>query len=166
MAPSRGGTDLLLFRVAEALSAQDYKTCGTVQINTERAVGKCDMDVQVLPNGPVLPISQNLGRASKGCRLDSAALEAAVGIVSSQITSDVDILIINKFGKHEAEGRGFRSVIASAIELGMPVLVGVNTLNLEAFLEFVGTEVTYLQPTVGSVLCWSERAINAKSFAA
>jgi len=46
------------------------------------------------------------------------------------------VLIVNKFGKHEAEGRGFRAVIAEALSNGIPVLVGVNALNLPAFEEF------------------------------
>ena len=27
-----------------------------------------------------------------------------------------DVLIVNKFGKHEAEGRGFRMVVAEALK--------------------------------------------------
>jgi hypothetical protein len=82
------------------------------------------MDVRVLPNGPILRISQNLGSVSKGCRLDPAALEAAVGLVEARLDPNVDLLIINKFGKHEADGRGFRTVIAAALDLEIPVLVG------------------------------------------
>jgi hypothetical protein len=47
-----------------------------------------------------------------------------------------DLLIVNKFGKHEALGRGFRMVIAEALSKGLPVLVGMNALNLPAFEEF------------------------------
>jgi Protein of unknown function (DUF2478) len=45
-------------------------------------------------------------------------------------------LIINEFGKHEAEGRGFRAVIAKALSEDSPVLVGVNALNLLALEAF------------------------------
>lgn len=137
MAPGRGDTDLILFKLAKALAARGLRCCGTVQINSDRAdSGPCDMDVQVLPDGPVLRISQDLGRSARGCRLDPAALESAVGLVSASLESGADVLIVNKFGKHEAEGRGFRNMIAEALSNGIPVLVGVNTLNLPAFEAF------------------------------
>lgn len=160
MAPGQGDTDLLLFQIAETLAARGHATCGTVQINTECANGPCDMDVRVLPDGPVLRISQDLGQASRGCRLDPTVLETAVGLVASRIQAGVDLLIVNKFGKHEAEGRGFRTVIAEAIDLEIPVLVGVNALNLAPFLEFVGSDVTALKPTPEAILHWFETTLK------
>lgn len=154
MAPGRGDTDLLLSRLAGRLASQGYATCGTVQINTDRANGPCDMDVQVLPDGPVLRISQDLGLGSKGCRLDPAALETAVGLAEARLDPNVDLLIINKFGKHEADGRGFRTIIATALELEIPVLVGVNALNLAAFREFAGPEAAHLEPSEPQILQW------------
>jgi nucleoside-triphosphatase THEP1 len=137
MAPGRGDTDLILFKLAKMLEARGLRCCGTVQINSERAdAGPCDMDVRILPDGSILRISQDLGRAARGCRLDPAALETAVALVSASLEQDADVLIVNKFGKHEAEGRGFRAVIAEALSKGIPVLVGVNALNLPAFEKF------------------------------
>ena len=46
------------------------------------------------------------------------------------------LLVINKFGKHEAEGRGFRPLIGEALAMGLPVILGVNGLNLPLFLDF------------------------------
>lgn len=137
MAPGRGDTDLILLTLAKTLAARGIQCRGTVQINSDRAdAGPCDMDVQVLPDGPVLRISQDLGQFARGCRLDPTALETAVGLVAASLDQDTDVLIINKFGKHEAEGRGFRTLIAEALSNGIPVLVGLNTLNLLAFNDF------------------------------
>ncbi len=162
IAPGKGDTDLLLARVAEVLRKDGYQTCGTVQTNRTRANGPCDMDVTVLPDGPVLRISQHLGRASKGCRLDPSALEKAVGLVAAQLGAQTDLLIINKFGKHEAEGRGFRDVIAEAIAQDIPVLIGVNALNLEAFSEFTGSVGAELTPDTASLLHWCRNVMNTK----
>ena len=77
---SRGYTDLLLAAVATELAASSLSFCGTVQINSDREdCTFCDMDVRVLPDGPIIRISQSLGKESKGCRLDPSALELAVG---------------------------------------------------------------------------------------
>ena len=63
MSRGRGDTDLLLARLAERLLARGCRVSGTVQINTEcDADGPCDMDVRVLPDGPVIRISQSLGK--------------------------------------------------------------------------------------------------------
>lgn len=154
MAPGRGDTDQLLFAFAQELMALGYRTCGTVQINTDCGPHPCDMDVQVLPDGPTLRISQNLGTSARGCRLDPSALESAVGLVGKQLGTGADILIVNKFGKHEADGRGFRSVIAEAIAADIPVLVGVNTINVDAFMEFVGSDARALAPCHQELLAW------------
>jgi nucleoside-triphosphatase THEP1 len=137
MAPGRGDADLVLHALARDLAARGLRCCGTVQINAARPdAGPCDMDVRVLPDGPILRISQDLGRAARGCRLDPTALETAVGLVAASLDRGADVVIINKFGKHEAEGRGFRTVIAEALSRDIPVLVGVNAQNLAAFHDF------------------------------
>jgi len=157
LAPGRGDTDLLLATVANALGARGLRTAGTVQINSERQVsGPCDMDVRVLPDGPVIRISQSLGTESRGCRLDPQALEAAVEQVRARLCEGADILIINKFGKHEAEGRGFRTVIADALAMDIPVLVGLNTLNTQAFLEFTDGLAQPLTPQADALIAWCE----------
>jgi hypothetical protein len=157
MAPQRGDTDLVLERLASDLAARGVRCCGTVQINSERAdSGPCDMDVRVLPDGPVLRISQNLGPQAKGCRLDPAALETAVGLVAAGLSTGVDLLIINKFGKHEAEGRGFRDVIAQAVAMDIPVLVGVNALNREAFEVFADGFAIEVGSTPCALSAWLE----------
>ena len=155
LSPGRGDTDMLLFSVAEAMIARGQKPCGIVQINSETCHGgPCDMDVRVLPDGPVLRISQSLGGKAKGCRLDPGALEDAVGRVAASLGDETDCLIVNKFGKHEAEGRGFRNVIATALLQDIPVLVGLNALNAEAFFEFSGGMAERLEPDAEKLLDW------------
>ncbi|MEY1555804.1 DUF2478 domain-containing protein [Yoonia sp. R2331] len=160
MAAGKGDIDLLLDRVATRLAQQGMRCCGTVQINTECAAGPCDMDVRVLPDGPVLRISQNLGAASKGCRLDPSALETAVGLVGASLDADADVLVINKFGKHEADGRGFRDAIAKAIALDVPVIVGVSALNLDAFEAFAGPEIAKLDAASDAIIDWVEAVVR------
>lgn len=132
----RGETDAFLRAAAGHLAGRGLRVAGTVQMNSERAcTHHCDMDVRVLPDGPVIRINQDLGPGSTGCRLDPGALETAVAEVGPRLAG-ADVLILNKFGKHEAEGRGFRSLIGEAMAMGIPVLLGVNALNLTAFLGF------------------------------
>ena len=162
MASGRGDTDLLLDRLAERLLARGCRVSGTVQINTEcDAGGPCDMDVRVLPDGPVIRISQSLGKDARGCRLDPEALETAVGLVEASLGDGSDLLIINKFGKHEADGRGFRGVIGEALARGIPVLVGLNPLNEERFREFAGGMAENVPATVEDLERWAVGQLHA-----
>ncbi|OOY07130.1 DUF2478 domain-containing protein [Thioclava sp. F36-7] len=137
--PGRGDVDFLMARFARQVIARGHRVCGVVQVNIDRPKSHaCDMDIKVLPDGPVLSISQSLGEGSRGCRLDPAALEASVAAVSHSLAYGADLLVVNKFGKMESEGRGFRPVIAEAILQGIPVLVGINGLNELAYDEFTG----------------------------
>jgi len=163
MAPGRGDTDLMLEKLAARLADRGVRCVGTVQINTERADSRpCDMDVRVLPDGPVLRISQDRGPKARGCRLDADALETAVGHVAARLSAGADLLIVNKFGKHEANGRGFREVMATAVEFNVPVLVGLNALNRDAFDAFSGGVARLVAPDLTSLESWAVSAVAAE----
>ncbi|WP_310618601.1 DUF2478 domain-containing protein [Flexibacterium corallicola] len=163
MAPGRGDMDLILEQSAALLETKGVRTCGTVQINSDREnCHACDMDVKVLPNGPVIRISQSLGQDSQGCRLNPSALEEAVGYSRSRLDQGVDVLIINKFGKHEAEGRGFRELIGEALAMEIPVLVGVNELNLPAFLEYTAGIAVKVSPEPEKIADWLDGCLKSE----
>ncbi len=73
-----GEIDQLLTNFAAGHLTAGTNLAGVVQSNTA-CIGThhCDMDARVLPDGPVIRISQSLGPAARGCRLDPAALEPA-----------------------------------------------------------------------------------------
>lgn len=133
----RGVGDIVLSTVAERLIAQGVRVHGAIQVNRDRHDGRrCDMDIRILPEGSEIRVSQSLGLGARGCRLDSGALEMAVARVGASFGPAADLLIVNKFGKQEACGAGFRTLIGEAITLGVPVLTCVNALNQGAFDQF------------------------------
>lgn len=163
----RGATDRLLSAVAERLLSNGARLSGVVQTNTECADNtKCDMDLRVLPDGDTIRISQSLGTHSRGCRLDPAALEHAVGYVTASLSDAPQLLIINKFGKHESDGRGFRPVIGEALAQDIPVLVGVNGLNKDKFTDFTGDAAEELDPNLDAIVAWFERIDTQRNAAA
>lgn len=150
----RGETDRFLAEVAAALQEAGLRLAGTVQTNTERANRrKCDMDLIVLPDGPTIRISEDRGALARGCILDSEALEQTVEQVAQRLDG-ADLLIVNKFGKREGEGRGLIPVIGEAMGRGIPVLVGVNGLNLPDFLAFADGLAEGLPADVAQVADW------------
>lgn len=162
---ARGETDRMLSEVAANLERRGVRLCGVVQSNTECTDSDlCDMDVRVLPDGPVIRISQSLGRGSRGCRLDPAALEQAVSLVAQSLATPDDLLpqmmIVNKFGKHEADGRGFRPLIGQAMLQGIPVLTAVNATNDAAFVAFADGMSQKLPAETKAIVNWAEDLLS------
>lgn len=161
--PGRGAVDQVLAEVVTDLTRRGVRLAGTVQSNRDRADrAHCDMDLRVLPDGPEFRISQDLGQAAQGCRLNPSALEQAVAEASLRLEG-AQMLIVNKFGKHEAEGRGFRDLIAEALSRDLPVLLGVNKLNLAAFHDFTGGLATQLSPEPAEISAWVQAALGRKA---
>lgn len=156
----RGRTDALIAEVAAMLAANGVRLAGTVQSNIERPNRrKCDMDLVILPDGPTVRISEDRGDLARGCTLDTGALEQTVVAVQQRLEG-AQVLIVNKFGKREAEGRGLVPVIADALEVDMPVLIGVNGLNLAAFLAFAGDGVFPLPADPLIVADWCKATLS------
>lgn len=158
--PGKGATDACLAQAVAILTARGVPMAGTVQTNPERP-GRpvCDMDLRVLPDGPVLRISQYLGAGARGCRLDGGALEAAVAEVAMRLDGAA-LMVVNKFGKQEATGRGLVPMIAEAVGRGLPLLVGVNGLNLPAFLDFADGLARRLPADPAAIAAWALDAVS------
>ncbi len=155
--PGRGENDRFLAQVAGALRGR-LRLCGTVQTNIARANRrKCDMDLELLATGEVLRISEDRGAMARGCTLDTSALAQAVAATEAALPG-AELLIVNKFGKTEAEGGGLAPVIGEALCLDIPVLVGVNALNLPAFEAFTGGLAEALPAELSPVTGWCQRA--------
>lgn len=152
----RGEVDRLLSEVAEELQQEGVKLAGIVkdQNHESQFDNGCDMKVRVLPEGPVIQITQNLGTGSDACRLDPGAIADAVSNVERGALDRSDLFILNKFGPEELAGRGFVSAIGKAVGQGVPVLVGVGMNSCEAFDEFAGGKAKELAPTKSALLAW------------
>ena len=150
----RGLTDALIAAAVALLRPRGLRLAGTVQRDVARAGRSlCDMELCVLPNGPVFRINQDRGEAARGCRLDGGALEEAVVEVAARMAG-AEALIVNKFGKLEAQGRGYVPLIAEAMERDLPVLVGVNGLNLPDLLAFCDGMATALPADPQAMADW------------
>lgn len=152
----RGGTDRLLSEIAEQLQANGNSLVGIVKVSEYESSFEngCDMKVRVLPEGPVIKITQNLGAGSDACRLDPGAIADAVSQVENVSMGDADLFILNKFGPEEAAGRGFCTVIGTALDQDVPVLVGVGGANKRAFEAFAGGLAVTLAPDSKVILDW------------
>lgn len=152
-----GEADRLLARLAADLAAAGLRVAGALQQNTDRGADcACDMDVIVLgEEDRPIRISQSLGAGSTGCRLDAGALETAAARVSARLAG-AELLIVPKFGRQEAFGRGFRPVIADAVAEGLPVLLHVPAEQRAAFAGFGGELAVHLPADAMSEWCLAQ----------
>ena len=75
---------------------------------------------------------------AEGCRLDAQGLAEFVALFDRASQDNVELLILNRFGKAEAEGGGLRPVFARAMEADIPVLTAVRAPYDEAWAHFHG----------------------------
>jgi nucleoside-triphosphatase THEP1 len=147
--------------VANGLQHEGYTIAGTVQRSVERSDRcACDMIVRDLSTDRDVQISEDRGPDARGCRLDPRVLEALVGSTVSALDSGVDAVIINKFGKQEAQGAGFRGVIGQAVLRSTPVLIGVNVTYLDSWRAFAGGLADELKPDRKIILDWMARRLG------
>jgi hypothetical protein len=160
------GADAVLATLARVLADMGYRLAGAVQHNPARPDRcRCDMMLEDLSTGRIVAISEDRGPEARGCRLNPAALEQLVGAAAAGLDAGADLLIVNRFGKREAEGRGFRGVIEQAVTGGVPVLVAVSAANLDAWHAFAGALDERLEPDLVSAVRWCRGALPTKSAA-
>src|SRR3990172_3482394 len=154
-------TDALLGSFALRLKRAGFKLAGAVQWNAPVANrSRCGITLEDLASGRRIAASDDRGSLAKGCRLDHSALEDSVGIALSSLGSETDLVVINRFGKHEAVGHGFRPMIEQAVLLGVPVLVGLNRARLGSWRAFVGEEPELLAPELEAVSSWCAAIVS------
>ncbi|KJE35812.1 molybdenum ABC transporter ATP-binding protein [Thalassospira sp. HJ] len=130
--------DDLLAAIAEGMLANGKSVAGYVQKRRKDADCGTLVHVRNLRSGDEMPITKNRGKMAKGCKLDGDALSTLASQLSRDVEAGSDVLIIARFGRSEAEGRGLRDVISRAMDLEIPVLVGVRDEYRDAWDAFHG----------------------------
>ncbi|WP_136440714.1 DUF2478 domain-containing protein [Pacificoceanicola onchidii] len=148
--------DSLLEQTVKTLVSQGHTVRGALQTRGETG-GEChcaDMDLHVIGQDRVFRISQPLGNGSRGCRLHPGALADCAAFLQAELDDNVDLLVLNRFGRGESEGRGFRDLIASALSKGIPVLTALRPTYCESWAAFGGELARDLPMTQSAVLEW------------
>jgi nucleoside-triphosphatase THEP1 len=126
-------------RIVEDCRRRGLKVAGVLQHPVcSEAAGHCDVALEELTTGLRTDLFEDRGPGASGCRLDEAALAEVNGQVARSLDADPDLLILNKFGKVEAEGRGLLDLVAMAVDRGIPVVIGVPIRNLAPWRDFAG----------------------------
>jgi len=121
----------------------------------------------LLHSGGMLPLAQDFDPAARGCRLDLSRLQNAGARISDALDAGADLLIVNRFGKRERDGKGLAYLIERALDVDIPVVIAVSTKSFTDWIKFAGGMSVKLACDRGALEAWwrnvSQRATAAKS---
>ena len=135
-APEQNVDALIAAFVADA-QREGCRVAGVRQI--ESAADDCTGAVQAvdISSGARFRLMQDLGAGAGACRVDPAAIARVGQIVGAAVRERPDLIVVNRFGKLEAEEKdGVVAEIGAAVAAGVPVLVAVSRRFLSAWNEF------------------------------
>jgi len=101
-------------------------------------------------------ISQDLGPGSQACSLHPEGLALACAAVQDSIARGADVVILSKFGKQEAIGRGLSDAFGAAISAGLPILTAVSPAMMADWQNFSGEFAECVQAEVAQHASWLE----------
>lgn len=115
--------DRLLLDFARDLRRSGYRVVGMVQCGRTSRVGDAALGAVMLPSETVVDLDHERGHV--GCRLHSGRLAGIAAAIAAEVAAGADLVIINRFGKLEAGGRGLVGLIQRAVGRDIPVLTAV-----------------------------------------
>lgn len=139
--------DDVLRGFASDLKARGYRVAGLVQ-TSHRCADATSLDApnldaprlsaMLVHTGEELQLFQDLGTFAAGCRLDVGQLLDAGGKVASAIDQGADLVIVNRFGRQECEGKGLSYLIERALSAEIPVVIAVPSHRFADWIRFAG----------------------------
>src|ERR1039458_568645 len=98
------------------------------------------------PRSPLFPymtlfrsaLFEDRGAGARGGRLDQSALAEATARIEGSLEHAPHLVVVNKFGTVACDGGGLRDRIASAIDRGIPLIIGGPKRTLDAWRSSAG----------------------------
>lgn len=133
----RDDPDALLEDFAADVAASGIVVSGVIQ--NGRCADRRGLTCRLLPSGRTVRLSQELGPLSTACSLDAARLiDAGAAVDPDLLPPGTGLVIFNRFGKLEEQGRGFRDHIANLALQGIPLIIAVAESRFESWNRYVG----------------------------
>lgn len=153
--------DALLRDFAADLIGRGSRVVGLVQIGHPLA-DPPQLSALLVHSGDTMRLFQDLGRGSTGCKLDVGQLLAAGTKVAQAIDAGADLVIINRFGRQEIEGKGLSYLIEQAMSAEIPVVIAVPDTRLTDWNAFSDGMATQLSCDRAALEAWWMAASDAQ----
>jgi len=140
---------------AASLRAQGLSVGGVVQDRLrDESTGRMRIVLRDLGDGAIYRISQDLGRGSVACNLDSGELAQACASVERAARKGVDLIVLSKFSKQEAERGGLCDAFRAAIYAKTPIVAAISPACLEEWAVFAGNLYRFVEPDRAALEAW------------
>jgi hypothetical protein len=127
--------DAVLRGFAADLMGRGLRVVGMVQ------AGQCadsSLSAVLVHSGEKLLLAQDFDPAATGCRLDLARLQNAGNRIADAMGHGADLLVVNRFGKRERDGKGLSHLIDRALSADIPVVIVVASDRFADWIKFAG----------------------------
>jgi hypothetical protein len=154
--------DDLLREFSSDLNARSFRPVGMVQ------AGQCadsSLSAVLLHSGEKLLLAQDFDPSARGCRLDLGRLQNAGARIADALEAGADLMIINRFGKRERDGKGLAYLIERALGADIPVVIAVPSHRFADWIRFADGMSVKLRCERGALEAWW-RAVSARTAAA
>lgn len=150
----------LLCAFATDLGSRGFRAVGLVQLG-HRCVDQPKLAALLLHSGERMELLQDLGSCATGCKLDVGQLVEAGARVAGAIDEGADLVIINRFGRQEREGKGLSFLIERALSADIPVVIAVPSVQFTEWIKFADGMSVRLRCTHEALEAWWQ-AVSAR----
>ncbi len=152
--------DAILRDFASDLNGKGYRAVGLVQ--TGHHCVDAHLSATLVHTGKELHLFQDLGSCSAGCRLDIGQLLDAGQQIASALDQGADLLIVNRFGRQECEGKGLSFLVERALSADIPVVIAVPAHRFADWIKFADGMSVKLHCDRASLDAWW-RAVSLRN---
>jgi hypothetical protein len=130
--------DRLFIDFADDLCRAGLRPAGAIQCGRSCRADHPRLRVVMLPGGETVGLVADASEDHDpgACRLDDQRLSELAERLAAAIDDGPDLVVINRFGRAEAEGRGLIKPIAQALNVDIPVLIAVPERHFPEWLRF------------------------------
>jgi hypothetical protein len=90
----------------------------------------------MLSTREVIPVAHERNLAATGCGLDCRKLASIAKMIEAAIQEGADLVVINRFGKLEATGKGLIELIQQAADADIPALIAVPEHRFAGWIKY------------------------------
>ncbi len=134
--------DALLARTVAALQAAGRRVQGLLMQHEGGMAGDSGCGVEMflvdVATKERYLVSQPMGSLSKACRADPQGFARATVVMRRALAEKPDLVVLNRFGRLEAEGGGMSAELLDLMAEGVPVLTAVAPAYRGAWADFSG----------------------------
>ncbi len=146
------GDRMALLKFVEHLKSQNTRVGGILQEALFDSDGEiAGLNAIDVATGHRIPISRPAASEDE-CGLDISALAETTGVIRNAIDEGVELVVVEKFGEQEQNGKGLIDEVMQTIAEGIPLLISVPHAALPLWQERTGG--------LGGVVAFDEEAFR------